>query len=98
MRVAHPGSADAASALKDLAGNLVPASTLTFDNNVPNVTPPAYSSASVNGSSLTITFDGALDEASVPAASAFTVKATRGTTERDVALAATGRWTSTARR
>ena len=30
----------------------------------------------------------------MPAASAFTVKATRGTTERDVALAATGRWRS----
>ena len=90
VRVAHTGAADAANALKDLAGNLVPASTLTFDNNVPNVTPPAYSSASVNGSSLTITFDGALDGTSVPAASAFTVKATRAGTERDVALAATG--------
>ena len=44
----------------------------------------------MDGDELTITFDGALDETSVPAASAFTVKATRGTTERDVALAASG--------
>ncbi len=90
VRVAHTGAANAANALKDLAGNLVPASVIAFDDNVPNVTPPAYSSASVNGASLTITFDGALDETSVPAASAFTVKATRGGTERDVALAASG--------
>ena len=89
VRVAHPGAANAANALKDLAGNLVPASTLTFDDNVPNVTPPAYSSASVNGSALTITFDGALDETSVPAASAFTVKRTRSETETPVSLAAT---------
>ena len=76
-----------AQRLKDLAGNEAAESR---GNPATNNTPPAYSSASVNGSSLTITFDGALDETSVPAASAFEVKATRGGTERDVALAATG--------
>ena len=77
----------AADRFKDLSGNELAAFS---GKAVTNVTPPAYSSASVDGSSLTITFDGDLDETSVPAASAFTVKATRAGTERDVALAASG--------
>ena len=62
--------------------------------SVTNNTPPAYSSATVNGDTLTVTFDGALDTSSVPAADAFEVKATRLVTgppvQRDVDLAATG--------
>ena len=73
--------------VRDLSGIQAPA---FGDKTVTNNTPPAYSSASVNGSSLTVTFDGALDEDAVPAKSAFTVKATRGGTERTVALADTG--------
>ena len=78
---------DAANNITDLSGNLA---ARVIDKPATNVTPPAVSSASVNGSSLTITFDAGLDGTSVPAGSAFTVKATRGGTERDVALAATG--------
>ena len=83
------GESDAAKRLKDLSGNLVAAFTGQNAKPVTNNTPPAFSSASVNGSALTITFDGALDGSSMPAASAFTVKATRGGTERAVALADT---------
>ena len=72
--------------VRDLAGNAAPNFT---EKTVTNNTPPAYSSASVDGATLTVTFDGALDTGSVPAADAFTVKATRSGTERDVALAAT---------
>ena len=56
--------------LKDRSGNVVPA----FNNQpVTNNTPPAFSSAEVNGTALTITFNGGLDEDSEPAPSAFTV-------------------------
>ena len=72
--------------VQDLSGNKAVSGNASVTNN----TPPAFSSAAVNGSALTVTFDGGLDTESVPAASAFTVKATRGGTERTVALAATG--------
>ena len=75
---------DAATRLKDLAGNEAAGFDLQL---MTNATPPAFVSASVDGAALTVTFDGALDEGSVPAASAFTVKATRSGTERTVALA-----------
>ena len=81
-------STNAAHQLKDLSGNKVPHAVLS-GTEVPNVTPPAYSSASVNGDELTVTFNGPLDESAVPAASAFTVKATRSGTERNVDLADT---------
>ena len=59
--------------LKDLSGNEV--GNILLDHiTITNVTPPAFSSASVNGATLTVTFDGGLDTASVPAAGAFTVK------------------------
>ena len=45
--------------------------------DVVNVTPPAFSSATVNGATLVLTFDGELWERSVPKASAFTVRRTR---------------------
>ncbi len=89
LRASYVGPQDlnSANALKDLAGNLVPQGT--FANNLTNNTPPAYSSAKVNGSALTVTFDGALDEDAVPAGSAFTVKGTRSGTESTLSLAAT---------
>ena len=75
-----------ANRFKDLSGNEL----ASFSGKpATNVTPPAFSSASVDGDTLTVTFDGGLDESSVPAASAFTVKATRSGTERAVALADT---------
>ncbi len=82
-----PQDLNSANALKDLSGNLVPQGT--FNNNLPNVTPPAFSSAKVNGAALTVTFNGGLDEAAVPAGSAFTVKGTRSGTESTLSLAAT---------
>ncbi|WP_419857168.1 SwmB domain-containing protein [Candidatus Palauibacter irciniicola] len=57
--------------LKDRSGNAAQA----FSNQpVTNNTPPAFSSAEVNGTALTITFDGSLDTGSEPAPAAFTVK------------------------
>ena len=82
---------DSSRWIKDLSGNVAANFNVTFTRaGYANNTPPAFSSASVNGATLTVTFDGALDEGSVPAAGAFTVKATRSGTERTVALAATG--------
>ena len=75
-----------AERVTDLLGNEAPAFP---DKSVTNNTPPAFESATVNRSALTVTFDGGLDTGSVPAGSAFTVKATRGGTERDVELAGT---------
>ncbi len=77
----RPGPA--ANQFKDLSGNVLasfPAQSVT------NNTPPAFSSASVNGAALTVTFEGALDTGSVPGKDAFTV--TVGGSE--VGLAATG--------
>ena len=48
-----------------------------------NNTPPAFSSASVNGATLTVTFDGDLDTGSVPGKDAFTV--TVGGSEAELA-------------
>ena len=86
MKVNYAVVTDPARRLKDLSGNEAPA---FLSRPATNVTPPAFSSATVNGDELTITFEVALDTASVPAGSAFTVKATRSGTERDVDLAAT---------
>ena len=56
--------------LKDRSGNRLAG----FQRNtVTNNTPPAFSSAAVDGASLTITFDGGLDSGSVPAAGDFAV-------------------------
>ena len=89
--VVYQASATAADRLADLSGNPIAVGATTrhaiLGLTVTNVTPPAFSSASVDGAALTVTFDGGLDEGSVPAASAFTVKATRAGTERTVALA-----------
>ena len=88
VTVVYNVPSDAARRLKDLSGNDAPADQ--HHKPATNVTPPAFSSASVNGAALTVTFDGGLDPGSEPAADAFTVKATRAGTERDVDLAATG--------
>ena len=45
--------------------------TVTY--NTPNIAPPSSSSATVNGSTLTLTYDQSLDDASVPATTAFAV-------------------------
>ena len=84
VRVRYQQPTDQTMRLKDLSGNEAP----EFEALATNNTPPAFESASVDGDTLTVTFNGDLDEDSVPAAGAFTVKATRGGTERDVALAA----------
>ena len=82
VRYFHTGT----DPIQDLAGN----DLATFQlQAVTNNTVPAFSSASVNGATLTVTFDGALDANSVPAKDAFEVKVTRFGTERDVDLAAT---------
>ena len=88
VTVGYVRPAATASRFKDLSGNEL-ADFSGQHKPVTNVTPPAYSSASVDGDELAVTFDGALDESAVPAGSAFTVKATRSGTERDVDLAAT---------
>ena len=50
------------------------------------MTPPAFSSAFVNGSKMTVNFDGLLGEKEVPAGSAFTVRRTRAGTTTTVGL------------
>ena len=62
-----------ATPLRDLSGNNVGFINPTAIPSLTNNTPPAYSSASVDGATLTVTFNGALDTGSVPAADAFTV-------------------------
>ncbi|MDE0194895.1 MAG: SwmB domain-containing protein [bacterium] len=58
--------------VKDRSGNEM--EIWGFDGRTAtNNTPPAFSSAAVNGATLEITFDGALDESSVPAAGDFAV-------------------------
>ena len=83
----------AADRLADQSGNAIAVpdglSLTLLADPVPNVTPPAFSSASVNGDELTVTFDGPLDGSAVPAGSAFTVKGTRSGTESTLSLAAT---------
>ena len=69
----------------DLTGNEAKNSAVSATNN----TPPAFSSATVDGDELTVTFDGALDGSAVPAGSAFTVKGTRSGTESTLSLADT---------
>ena len=55
----------------------------------PDTAPPTVSSASVDGTALTITFNENLATTSVPPNSAFTVKRTRGGTEATVSLSST---------
>ena len=71
VTVSYDKASDATKRLKDLSGNEAPEFS---GQTVTNATPPAFSSASVNGAALTVTFNGGLDTASVPAAGAFTVK------------------------
>ena len=83
----------AADRLADQSGNAIAVpdglSLTLLADPVPNVTPPAFSSATVDGDELTVTFDGDLDPNAVPAGSAFTVKGTRSGTESTLSLAAT---------
>ncbi len=67
--------ADSAQNIRDLSGNLVPPTPINAGWAVTNNTPPAFSSAAVDGDELTITFDGGLDEAagSKPEATDFAV-------------------------
>ena len=73
----------ATNPLKDAVGNKTAAfSGKEADNETPA---PMFSSASVNGTTLTVTFDLALDTGSRPAGSAFRVSATRpGGTDRTI--------------
>ena len=70
VTVKYAATGDAARRLKDLSGNQVAFFSL---KPATNNTPPAFSSATVDGAALTVTFNGALDTGSVPAADAFTV-------------------------
>ena len=72
--------------LKDGDDNEVASFT---DQEVTNDTPPAFSGAAVNKSTLTITFDGALDPNSKPAPAAFTVKGA-GADQTPAAVAVAG--------
>ncbi len=67
--------ADSAQNIRDLSGNLVPPTHINAGWAVTNNTPPAFSSAAVNGDRLTITFEGPLDEGagSKPAGGDFAV-------------------------
>ena len=81
----HPQGDLCTRCLQDLSANEVRPFRTTPAAPVTNNTPPAFSSAEVNGDALTVTFDGELDPDSVPAADAFTV--TVGGTEVELAAA-----------
>ena len=67
----------ATNPLQDMAGGEAPSFTdQTVTNNTPDTTSPAFTSATVDGTSLTVTFAEALDPASAPAGTAFRVRAT----------------------
>ena len=66
LNFTNPGS----NPLRDLSGNLVED---FLRQSVTNNTPPAFSSATVNGDQLTVSFNGGLDTGSVPDAGDFTV-------------------------
>ena len=75
VRLAYTPPSSTANRLQGRTGGFVDAIPQWLD--VVNVTPPAFSSATVNGATLVLTFDGGLWEKSVPKASAFTVRRTR---------------------
>ena len=64
--------------LRDLSANNVAnfsGEETSNDSPPSDTTPPTFSSASVNGKTLTVTFDEALDSDSAPAGNAFSVRA-----------------------
>ena len=73
IRVTYELTLNQDERLKDLSGNLLHPDSVA-KRPVTNNTPPVFSSAAVDGSTLTITFSGGLDAGSVPGTSAFTVK------------------------
>ena len=75
VTVAYRGIALAAQKkVQDLAGNnLADFAGGAVTNNTPDTTPPTLSSATVDGTSLTLNYNEALDTASTPATTDFTV-------------------------
>ena len=84
VRFEYVTPSNTANRLQGRSGNFVAAIPRWQD--IVNVTPPAISSAAVNGATLVLTFDGGLWEKSVPKASAFTVRRTRSGTTTTVHL------------
>ena len=81
-----PQGVAAANRLQDAAGNQAAGFTETAANITGDETPPAFSTAEVNETTLTVTFDETLDAVSPPAGSAFTVSARpRGGAARSIA-------------
>ena len=89
VRFSYTPPSDAANRIQDRSGNELDAIAQWAE--VDNQTPPAFSSAAVNGAALVLTFDGGLDENGeyLPPASAFTVRRTRAGTATTVGLIAT---------
>ena len=85
VRFAYTPPSSTANRLQGRTGGFVDAIPQWLD--VVNVTPPAFSSAAVNGATLVLTFDGGLWEKSVPKAGAFTVRRTRSGSTTTVRLA-----------
>ena len=85
VRLAYTPPSSTANRLQGRTGGFVDAIPQWLD--VVNVTPPAFSSATVNGATLVLTFDGGLWDKSVPKASAFTVRRTRSGSTSTVRLA-----------
>ena len=71
-----PTLGDDAAAVQDLAGNdAVSLAATVALNTTPDTTPPAFRSASVDGTTLTLTYGESVDAAHLPASTAFTVTA-----------------------
>ena len=71
LRFEYTQPADQSKRIQDLSGNH--AAAIPRWRDAANHTPPAFSSAAVDGAVLTVTFDGGLDTASEPAAGDFAV-------------------------
>ena len=89
FRFAYTPPSNAANRIQDRSGNQLDAIAQWAD--IDNQTPPAISSAAVNGAKLVLTFDGGLEEDGelVPPASAFRVLRVRSGTTTTVGLIAT---------
>ena len=84
LRFSYTPSTDATKRIQDRSGNQADAIPQWHD--IENVTPPAFSSAFVNGATMLVNFNGLLDEKTIPEGSAFTVQRTRSGTTTTVDL------------
>ena len=82
-KLANPVDTWVELTIRDKDGNEATAN-VRFRTGWPDETPPAFQSAAVNGTTLSVTFDEALDTGSAPLGSAFKVSVTRDGSTKDI--------------